>query len=240
MRYHYTTSNCLKPQSLFRSALSPSRASSPAARFQWTDVDTPERYPAIHFKNGHVTCYVMLGHIRLYYNHEAMSNAVKRCQTLSNASDSKLLAPGKVFCFQMFSDKLINSPQNIDPVLRPREARNRPSHLEKKNSDFEMETVPSWSMDWLRWENLNRKQWITHDFTMKHRGLLQIFPSDRSWWTSWPKTSRKVVGITVGYAETTWVSEVSWTKWECNIKNHQQSWSCRNYARKCRNNISMA
>ena len=116
MRYHYTTSNCLKPQSLFRSALSPSRASSPAARFQWTDVDTPERYPAIHFKNGHVTCYVMLGHIRLYYNHEAMSNAVKRCQTLSNASDSKLLAPGKVFCFQMFSDTLINSPQNIDPV----------------------------------------------------------------------------------------------------------------------------
>ena len=222
MRYHYTTSNCLKPQSLFRSALSPSRASSPAARFQWTDVDTPERYPAIHFKNGHVTCYVMLGHIRLYYNHEAMSNAVKRCQTLSNASDSKLLAPGKVFCFQMFSDKLINSPQNIDPVLRPREARNRPSHLEKKNSDFEMETVPSWSMDWLRWENLNRKQWITHDFTMKHRGLLQIFPSDRSWWTSWPKTSRKVVGITVGYAETTWVSEVFWTR-ECNIKNHQQS-----------------
>ena len=180
MRYPHTTSNCLKPQSLFRSALSPSRASSPAARFQWTDVDTPERYPAIHFKNGHVTCYVMLGHIRLYYNHEAMSNAVKRCQTLSNASDSKLLAPGKVFCFQMFSDKLINSPQNIDPVLRPREARNRPSHLEKINSDFEMETVPSWSMDWLRWENLNRKQWITHDFTMKHRRLLQIFPSDRS------------------------------------------------------------
>jgi hypothetical protein len=107
MRYHHTMSNCLKPQSLFRSALSPSRASSPAARFQWTDVDTPERYPAIHFKNGHVTCYLMLGHIRLYYNHEAMSNAVK-CFRLKTSQ--KLLAPEKVFCFQMFSDKTDQLP----------------------------------------------------------------------------------------------------------------------------------
>ena len=101
MRYHYTTSNCLKPQSLFRSALSPSRASSPAARFQWTDVDTPERYPAIHFKNGHVTCYVMLGHIRLYYNHEAMSNAVKRCQMLQTQSSWRLEKSFVFRCFQI-------------------------------------------------------------------------------------------------------------------------------------------
>ena len=101
MRYHYTTSNCLKPQSLFRSALSPSRASSPAARFQWTDVDTPERYPAIHFKNGHVTCYVMLGHIRLYYNHEAMSNAVKRCQMLQTQNSWRLEKSFVFRCFQI-------------------------------------------------------------------------------------------------------------------------------------------
>ena len=101
MRYHHTTSNCLKPQSLFRSALSPSRASSPAARFQWTDVDTPERYPAIHFKNGHVTCYVMLGHIRLYYNHEAMSNAVKRCQMLQTQSSWRLEKSFVFRCFQI-------------------------------------------------------------------------------------------------------------------------------------------
>ena len=150
MRYHHTMSNCLKPQSLFRSALSPSRASSPAARFQWTDVDTPERYPAIHFKNGHVTCYLMLGHIRLYYNHEAMSNAVKRCQMLQTQNISKLLAPEKVFCFQMFSDKLINSPKNIDPVLRPREARNRPSHLWKNKNKNRI----------LRWKPFPVDQWI--------------------------------------------------------------------------------
>ena len=101
MRYPHTTSNCLKPQSLFRSALSPSRASSPAARFQWTDVDTPERYPAIHFKNGHVTCYVMLGHIRLYYNHEAMSNAVKRCQMLQTQSSWRLEKSFVFRCFQI-------------------------------------------------------------------------------------------------------------------------------------------
>ena len=87
---------CLKPQLLLRSTLSLSRASSPAVCCQWTDVDTPERYPAIHFKNGHVTCYVMLGHIRLYYNHEAMSNAVK-CFRLKTLGAWKSLLFSDVF-----------------------------------------------------------------------------------------------------------------------------------------------
>jgi hypothetical protein len=96
---------CLKPKLLLRSTLSLSRASSPAVCCQWTDVDTPKRYPAIHFKHlqtwlSHVeSCYVMLGYVRL---NQKMSNAVKHSQTLSNASDSKLLAPEKCSRFQIF------------------------------------------------------------------------------------------------------------------------------------------
>ena len=80
-------------------------------------------------------CY-MLCHVGSHSPILSSRSNVKGCQTLPNASDSKLLAPEKVFCFQMFLDKLINSPKNIDPVLRPREARNRPESPVKKKKGF--------------------------------------------------------------------------------------------------------
>ena len=95
---------------------------------------------------------------------QTQSNAVKRCQMLET---QKLLAPGKVFCFQMFSDKLINSIQlhstpfnsiqlhstplkhhdtnySIDPVPpASKGGQDSPeSPWKKKNSDVAMETVP--------------------------------------------------------------------------------------------------
>jgi hypothetical protein len=44
-----------------------------------------------------------------------------------------------------------------------------------------METVPGWSMNWC-WQKsaeTSRNYGFYMDFTMKHRGLLQIFPSDQ-------------------------------------------------------------
>ena len=171
MRYHYTTSNCLKPQSLFRSALSPSRASSPAARFQWTDVDTPERYPAIHFKNGHVTCYVMLGHIRLYYNHEAMSNAVKRCQMLQTQNSWHLEKSFVFRCFQInWSTPLKTLTQSC--------VQGRPG-IARVTCEKKINRILRWKLfpvdQWIGWggKNIKRNHPETMEFTMEDRGLLQ-------------------------------------------------------------------
>ena len=86
---------CLKPQLLLRSTLSLSRASSPAVCCQWTDVDTPKRYPAIHFKH----LQTWLSNVMSCW---ATFACTKKCQKLSIASDSKLLAPKKCFRFQIF------------------------------------------------------------------------------------------------------------------------------------------
>ena len=81
----------------------------------------------------------------------SMCFCIAFCDTEKRLKTSqKLLAPEKVFCFQMFSDKLINSPKNIDPVLRPREARNRPSHLWKNKNKNRI----------LRWKLFPVDQWI--------------------------------------------------------------------------------
>ena len=56
-------------------------------------------YPLQTSSNMVESCYVMLGYVRL---NQKMSNAVKHSQTLSNASDSKLLVAEKCFRFKIF------------------------------------------------------------------------------------------------------------------------------------------
>ena len=186
---------CLKPQLLLRSTLSLSRASSPAVCCQWTDVDTPKRYPAIHFKYlqtwlSHVmSCWVTFAWTKRC---QTQSNIVKRCQMLQTQNSWRLKS---VFVFR-FSDKLINSIQlhstplkhhdtnySIDPVPpASKGGHDSPeSPWKKTNSDVAMETVPGWSMNWC-WQKsaeTSRNYGFYMDFTMKHRGLLQIFPSDQ-------------------------------------------------------------
>ena len=93
-----------------RSTLSLSRASSPAVCCQWTDVDTPKRFPAIHFKHlqtwlSHVmSCWVTFTWTKRC---QTQSNIVKRCQMLQTQNSWRLKS---VFVFR-FSDKLINSIQ---------------------------------------------------------------------------------------------------------------------------------
>ena len=152
MRYHHTTSNRLfkAPVTVqIRSVTFSSFFACSSFPMDWCGHTRGLSGYPLQKELQKWSCYVMFGHIRLYYNHEAMWNAVK-CFKLKTQ-----MAPEKICCSQMLSDKLINSPQNIDPVLHPREARNRPSHLEKK-SDVAMKTVRSWSMDWLRWGNPER------------------------------------------------------------------------------------
>ena len=108
LQYHHTTSNRLfkAPVTVdIRFATFSSFFACSSLPMDWCGhTKALSGYPLQTPSNMVESCYVMLGYVRL---NQKMSNAVKHSQTLSNASDSKLLAP---FVFR-FSDKLINSIQ---------------------------------------------------------------------------------------------------------------------------------
>ena len=187
--------DCLKPQSLLRSALSPARTSSPAVRRQWNVVDTPS---PIHFKTGG-SCFVKICQVG---SHSPLRSNVKRCQTQSDAVKCFRLKNTGAWKWHPFSDKLINSPKNVmntnysmDPVPPASKGGQESPESPLKKTNRILRWKCGWSIEL-------GKSWPKHsetmDFTVKQRAFLQIFPSDqRSWPTSWPKTSRKVVETSI-------------------------------------------
>lgn len=151
----------------------------------WTHQSAIRLSTSNTFKHG----WVMLCHVGL---RSPVRKNVKSCQLLQTQNSWRLKS---VFVFR-FSDKLINSIQlhstplkhhdtnySIDPVPpASKGGHDSPeSPWKKTNSDVAMETVPGWSMNWC-WQKsaeTSRNYGFYMDFTMKHRGLLQIFPSDQ-------------------------------------------------------------
>ena len=191
-------------------------------------------YPLQTPSNMVESCYVMLGYVRL---NQKMSNAVKHSQTLSNASDSKLLAP---FVFR-FSDKLINSIQlhstplkhhdtnySIDPVPpASKGGQDSPESPWKKKLGC-CDGNCSRLINELVLTKISGNIPKPGNFTMKHRGLLQIFPSDQKIDEPVDRKSGKVVGTSIGYTKQHWLpmSFGPGNATSGTIKSHQESSSC--------------